>query len=298
MLIRTTRKPGEKGAHRLGERRQKWKSLRPPYPRETCTIAIVLLLAFSASACGGGGGGSQSNSSTTNSTDVTGEWGGTYSSNIVGTQAVVLKLQGSQTVTGSFATGTGLSGTVSGSISGNTLNMTLTSTSNCAGTYSASGTVNSDLIVFTFSGNDCGGSHTGQGSITEFMTTGSTGWSGNWWVDSATDYVPFVSLSTSDSVNYSGKVKLIKRSDLSSLTADFTGQYGWGNHPSTCGNCYSWMLMPLSNIQGQLYAGGGSVQSGSFAFADYSGSLIRLSDWRFEYSGGGTYLSGDWFKRI
>lgn len=267
--------------------------------RTIITITFLLLLT----ACGGGGGGGGNDAPSVSPTaNVTGEWGGTYSSNITGVHAISLKLQGTSTVTGTFASGTGVAGTFSGTVTGNTMSFNLTNNNTgsviCNGSYSGTGTVSDSLITFTYSGTDCGGTHTGQGSISRLPTINSNvGWSGNWWHDSGME-VFFVSLETIDSVNYSGYVKIINTSDASVLTANLNGQYGWGKHPESCDTCYNWMLMSLSNIQGSLSVGSGTVLSGSVGFTDYTGSLIRLSGWSFEQSGGGTYYSGGWFKKI
>lgn len=262
---------------------------------------LIFIYCFLLINCGGGGGGGTTSSSDSNYVIVTGEWGGTYSSNLTSTHAIVLNIQNnSPIVTGTFSTGTNISGTVNGSVSGNTISFTLTSTTpSCLGSYSGTGTINNDTITFNFTGTDCVGTHNnGQGAVSKFTTQNTIGWSGNWWVDDVFRII-FLTLSTTDSENYSGNVKFINKQDGSILTANLNGQYGWGQHPSLCSSPtdYNWMLMGLENIQGHLDAND-NILSGQGIFKDYTTDLIRISEWCFQVQGGATILSGAWFKKI
>ena len=107
--------------------------------------------------------------------NLTGTWSGTFTTSIITTPsqiALVLSQSGSS-VTGTYSTQGGGVGTVSGTVSGNTFTYALQqTTAGCPGSFTGSGTVSGNTMSFTFSGNDCRGTHSnGQGTVTKSTST-------------------------------------------------------------------------------------------------------------------------------
>ena len=136
-------------------------------------LLAVTLLAFSLMACGGGGGGS-SPPPALPSVDVTGRWVGPYNSSVFGSQtASVIVQQVGATVTGTYSSSTGALGTVSGSVSSDTLSFTITvTTPGCSGSSTGTGIVDIPAagnltMSFSASGSStCGGPESVTGILT------------------------------------------------------------------------------------------------------------------------------------
>jgi hypothetical protein len=135
-----------------------------------CVIAprifLAVALSYSLGACGGDGSGPAA------PVDVTGDWIGTIQSSQVPAPGTEIDLTLSQT--GTTGTGTyfvpasGAFGDIDGTVNGNRLSFTLTQNNlSCPGSFSGIATVVADAMTFTYTGNDCLGSHTnGRGSAT------------------------------------------------------------------------------------------------------------------------------------
>jgi hypothetical protein len=101
--------------------------------------------------------------------NVTGTWSGSFSTNLVASATITFTLaQSGTTVTGAYASASGASGSVNGTISGSTIIFTLTqTTASCPGTFSGTATVSGNTMTFTLSGHDCLGDHYGgNGTVT------------------------------------------------------------------------------------------------------------------------------------
>ena len=125
--------------------------------------AIAGLMIFGAllSGCGG-----DDDDGMTGDVNVTGTWdavmtvtGGTQAPAGMQFTAVLTLAQSGSSVTGTFRTEGGLSGQVSGSVSGQFLSFTLSQGYPCSGTFRGSGTVNDLGTRFpgSYSGSDCHG---------------------------------------------------------------------------------------------------------------------------------------------
>jgi len=122
-------------------------------------IAVFVLIG-----CGGGGGDSSGNAPIPPTIDVTGTWdtsmtvtGGTQGPVGFHWTAVFTVIQSGASVSGTGITSSNTGGQVSGSVSGDDLDFTLTQTSPCAGTYHGIGMVNGNQMSGTYAGGDCGG---------------------------------------------------------------------------------------------------------------------------------------------
>jgi hypothetical protein len=110
----------------------------------------------------GGGGG----------TDVSGYWVGTIQSSQIpapGTEIDFFLSQTGSSVSGGYSVPvSGAFGDLAGTISGNQISFSLTqNNAACPGSFSGTAAVNGNSMTFTFTGNDCLGTHTnGQGSAT------------------------------------------------------------------------------------------------------------------------------------
>ena len=104
--------------------------------------------------------------------DLNGLWTGTITSSLL-TAPTALTINMSHTsnhVSGTYSVLTGASGTISGTINNNSMNFTLTQTTpTCQGIFSGQGTINNSTITFTYSGNDCWGTHSnGNGTVIKY----------------------------------------------------------------------------------------------------------------------------------
>lgn len=124
---------------------------------------ILLSLCLFIPACGGGG-----SSSSSNDAGLTGTWNGTFSTSYVGTTTVSFTIvQSGNAVTGNWYASNGARGTVSGTVTGNSLSFTIINTSNCSGTYTGTATLSDNTLTFQGTGTDCSGSGTFQGVVTK-----------------------------------------------------------------------------------------------------------------------------------
>ena len=125
------------------------------------------------------------------------------------------------------------------------------------------------IIINTFI-LSCGGGNNGiENNSSSSIDVTYIGWSGNWWAED--DFrIYLLNLITLDSINYTGNIQITNKQYGNILTADLTGQYGWGLHLSLCSsiNDYNWMLITLYNIQGQINIGE-DILSGTITFNDY-----------------------------
>lgn len=264
-------------------------------------ITITFLFLFTA--CGGGGGESSSGGSpsgSNNETLASEVWGGAYSTGYYSAHGIVLHLQrGATTLTGTFKTGQGGTGTINGSINGSAVTFTLTETT-CSGSYTGTGTIANDTITYTYSGHDnCYGSKSNeQGIISKLdASLGDVGLSGNWGEEFDSTTIIHVALKTTDNVNYTGKLKLFDWTSNNGsnyfkvTTADLSGAIGFGTHTDSCGASYDdWMLLSMSNING-TYSGGGVHL--------FSGATLDLRQWCLTEMGGYRNMTfGNGFQKI
>lgn len=151
------------------------------------------------------------------------------------------------------------------------------------------------------SGSEGGGGENNSSPSTEVVYIG---WSGNWWAED--DFRTYsLALTTLDSKNYIGHIQITNKQYGNILTADLTGQYNWGLHPSLCGDSYNWMLITLNNIQGQLDIGE-NISSGIMIFKDYclqspacpDSDLIRIESYCFQTPGGLSIIGNHLYKRV
>ena len=104
-------------------------------------------------------------------TNLDGIWTGTISSNLVTspTGIVISITQTNKNISGTYSALTGASGTIAGTINNNSFNFTLTQTTPaCVGSFNGQGTISNSAISFTYSGNDCWGTHNGSGNVTKY----------------------------------------------------------------------------------------------------------------------------------
>ncbi len=106
--------------------------------------------------------------------NATGTWSGPYNSSAFGAQSVTLILQQNGTsLTGTYSSTTGALGSISGTVSGNTANVTITiTTQGCSGSVDGTGIIDvpqagSATMNFQYSGSStCGGQENGTGNLT------------------------------------------------------------------------------------------------------------------------------------
>ena len=139
------------------------------------TFVMFVLVAFGVftiAGCGGGGGSSPPPAPP--SVDVTGRWVGPYNSSVFGNQSATLTLQQTgANVTGTYASSTGGLGSVSGTVSSDIVNFTITvTTPGCSGSFTGTGNVDIPPVgnltqSFSYSGSStCGGTESGTGILT------------------------------------------------------------------------------------------------------------------------------------
>ena len=126
-------------------------------------LATLMMLGAFAIGCNGGSDGGVIGSQDAN---VTGTWDATITVT-GGTQAppgtqftgVFTLAQSGSGVTGTFSTAGGLSGQISGSVSGQAFAFTISQGAPCPGSFSGSATVNGSetQLSGSYSGSDCNG---------------------------------------------------------------------------------------------------------------------------------------------
>ena len=99
----------------------------------------------------------------------TGSYVGTYTASKLPGQQITIWLYFRQshptTMTGSYNTGSGVSGICQGPVSGNVANLICRNvTPSCPGTYRGRYTFSSTGVTWTYSGRDCLGNETGAGA--------------------------------------------------------------------------------------------------------------------------------------
>jgi hypothetical protein len=130
--------------------------------------SLFTILALTILSCGGGGGGGDGNNPMTPSdANVAGTWdalmtvtGGVQAPPGFQFTATFTLAQTGSSVTGTFATEGGLSGQISGSVSGTSINFTITQGEPCSGSFTGIGGVSGSgaQINGSYSGSDCNGS--------------------------------------------------------------------------------------------------------------------------------------------
>lgn len=215
----------------------------------TYTIAISIFyitLVFGLNSCSGGGNGNDS------AVTPTEKWGGAYASNYsyITFGAITLYLNRDGTsVTGRYETTAGGAGTVNGTITNTTVNLTLVQSAaiNCPGEFSVNGEVSSTGkdITANFFGRDCNGQYSGPARILAIPPeSAGSDFTGNYYGDGIRSY-DFLSISTQNGVDYSGSASFIIadffRENLKLITADVKGSLGNDNGESL-------IRMDLTNI--------------------------------------------------
>jgi len=130
-------------------------------------MAGTILLSLTAISCSGGGGGGGNDDP--NGTDIiSGTWEGTFSTSLVATSSLTMILsQDGNEFSGSYSA-EDASGSVTGTITGNTITFDLDPSADCPGDFDGSGTISGSSLTLTFSGADCLGSHrNGQANLTK-----------------------------------------------------------------------------------------------------------------------------------
>jgi len=144
--------------------------------RKTFVMFVLAAVGvFAIVGCGGGGGDSSSPPAPP-LVDVTGRWAGPYNSSVFGSQtATLVAQQVGASCTGTYSSSTGALGSVSGSVSGDTLSFTITvTTPGCSGSFTGTGIVDDPPVgnltmSFSYSGASnaaCGGPESGTGILT------------------------------------------------------------------------------------------------------------------------------------
>jgi len=101
--------------------------------------------------------------------DVSGNWSGNYSSNLISCYIDFVNLTQSDTsFTGTYNDSCGTTGIISGEYDGNAFNFTMTQTNyDCSGSFSGTAYLDGNTLTFTFTGYNCLGTHeNGVGSVT------------------------------------------------------------------------------------------------------------------------------------
>ncbi|MFA7227734.1 MAG: hypothetical protein WC061_01765 [Melioribacteraceae bacterium] len=132
-------------------------------------VAILFLLSIIIFNCKGT---DSENPAEPAAANYSGTWAGTITSNMISTPAPIsiTIFHTNNSITGSYEVITGASGTVAGSVNKNAITFTLTQTTQgCTGSFSGQGTFNGTSMIFTYSGNDCWGTHSnGNGNVTKY----------------------------------------------------------------------------------------------------------------------------------
>ena len=101
--------------------------------------------------------------------DISGNWGGHYSTNLISSNINFVELAQSGTYfSGTFNDSQGTIGTISGEYNGNAFNFIMTQTnSTCSGSFNGTAHINGNTLTFTFTGYNCLGTHkNGTGTLT------------------------------------------------------------------------------------------------------------------------------------
>ncbi len=137
-------------------------------------LLILMCVIFISCGSSGGGGGGGDDSTPPPSVDSTGTWSGPYNSSIFGAESLTLNLQqNGSTVTGTYSSTTGALGTIAGTVSDNTANITITiTTQGCSGSFDGTGIIDTqtdpDTMSFQYNGSStCGGQESGTGNLTK-----------------------------------------------------------------------------------------------------------------------------------
>ena len=139
-------------------------------PRGILYLSACVLLVSGLISCGGGGGsgggGSPGNGSTIN---ATGTWEGIYTINYSGggahqTNVVMTISQTGTSISGTYSTSSGCTGTINGSVSGSTLSISTTS-SLCSDSSTGTGTYSNGQINFNGSGTTSSENYTYYGIL-------------------------------------------------------------------------------------------------------------------------------------
>lgn len=133
-------------------------------------LFYAFLLLATLAACGGGDSATPPSASV----NATGTWHGSYNSTVFGAQTMTLNIQqNGSALTGTYSSSTGATGTISGSVSGNTASVTITvTTPGCGGHFDGTGIIdtqtNPDTMSFQYNGSStCGGNESGTGNLTK-----------------------------------------------------------------------------------------------------------------------------------
>jgi len=101
--------------------------------------------------------------------DISGNWSGNYSSNLISCYIDFVNLtQSGTSFTGTYNDSCGTTGIINGEYDGNAFNFTMTQTSyDCSGSFSGTAYLDGNTLTFTFTGYNCLGTHeNGVGSVT------------------------------------------------------------------------------------------------------------------------------------
>jgi len=101
--------------------------------------------------------------------NISGNWSGNYSTNIISANINFVNLtQSGTSFSGTFNDSIGTIGTISGEYNGSAFNFTMTQTTyNCSGSFSGTAYLDGNTLTFTFTGYNCLGTHeNGVGSVT------------------------------------------------------------------------------------------------------------------------------------
>jgi hypothetical protein len=143
---------------------------------ENCNGGVIMkrfaigILLVTITGCGGGGSDPAPAVQLAPTINATGTWSGPYNSSVFGNKTLSLNLiQNNATLTGTFANSSGGLGNISGTVSGNTANFTISiTTPGCSGSFAGVGTVTGNAMTFTYNGSTnqaCGGPENGVGNL-------------------------------------------------------------------------------------------------------------------------------------
>ena len=130
-------------------------------------LSIVVFITFFAIGCGSEAGDT--------SIDLTGTWNGNYSyqsclnfnCNPFDTIATFTIVQSDNSVTGTYSTSNGETGSIIGNVVGSTFNFTVSETYPCVATLYGSGTISGDNIEYDLEGLVCNKNNSGSGIVTK-----------------------------------------------------------------------------------------------------------------------------------
>ncbi len=233
--------------------------------------------------------------------DLSGIWSGTLQSNIVTTPApfAITISHTNNNLSGTYSVTTGVSGLFVGTVSGNTINFTLTqTTASSPGSFTGQGTINGNTINFTYTGTDTWGHHTGSGSLSKYEVAGNVIcplYMGKTWIYLDSSFSSSGTLSRVDSsmlgivgktsINYEGQNLELFQWNWINMATKKPAPYSWlernqGDGLNIYGGFFRNQPVILGKFLAQKYPvnAGNSWSSGRVTFTTSPDSMFRVAD--------------------